>query len=303
MSRRILLPVLLSVVSLAIALAWSAPLRAGPADPLALVLSAGKSTLVVGEPLQIRLRLENHATANMTGDFYLGYDLDRVRILVSKNGAEFAPYVSKAMGNASVKKVGAEPVTILAGGALESDAFVSFDVAHGDLVFSTPGTYRLQAMLFSDFYRTQHTSNVVTLTVTAPSGGDGAALQFIRTNRIEHLLTAEARLFPADEEKVNKLRELIAAFPSSLYTPHAQSGLEALCAAGLTSAGCPPGMACLGDCGFDGAVSVDELVRGVSIALGTLSLSECPVFDGSSDGSVTVDELIKAVGAALGGCR
>lgn len=59
---------------------------------------------------------------------------------------------------------------------------------------------------------------------------------------------------------------------------------------------------CSGDCDGNGGVTVDELVRGVNIALGTRVLAECAAFDGGGDGQVTVDELIAAVRAALEGC-
>ncbi|MBI3386224.1 MAG: hypothetical protein HY027_00640 [Deltaproteobacteria bacterium] len=59
---------------------------------------------------------------------------------------------------------------------------------------------------------------------------------------------------------------------------------------------------CTGDCdGFDG-VTVDELIKGVNIALGIASLSACPVFDITHDDSVTVDELVAAVNDALNSC-
>jgi CSLREA domain-containing protein len=60
--------------------------------------------------------------------------------------------------------------------------------------------------------------------------------------------------------------------------------------------------ACVGDCNGDTSVTVDELVRGVNIALGTLRLHVCPSFDRSGDTAVTVDELVHAVAAALNGC-
>jgi hypothetical protein len=59
---------------------------------------------------------------------------------------------------------------------------------------------------------------------------------------------------------------------------------------------------CLGDCNADGTVTVDELIKGVNIALGTQRLSACTQFDGNGDGVVTVDELVKAVSKALNGC-
>lgn len=59
---------------------------------------------------------------------------------------------------------------------------------------------------------------------------------------------------------------------------------------------------CVGDCGADDAVTIEELIKGVNIALGTAPLSECDVFDADGDGSVTVNEIIKGVNKALAGC-
>ena len=63
-----------------------------------------------------------------------------------------------------------------------------------------------------------------------------------------------------------------------------------------------PGLACGGDCDGDGAVAIDELVRGVGIALGGSALEACPAFDTDGDGAVAINELIAAVDAALSGC-
>jgi len=59
---------------------------------------------------------------------------------------------------------------------------------------------------------------------------------------------------------------------------------------------------CTGDCNGDGNVTVDELVRGVNIALGTTFVEDCTALDANRSGSVTIDELITAVNNALGGC-
>src|SRR5512144_2279746 len=59
---------------------------------------------------------------------------------------------------------------------------------------------------------------------------------------------------------------------------------------------------CVGDCDGGGSVTVDEIVTGVNIALGSLSLDRCPSFDCARHGVVTVDCLIKAVNAVLNGC-
>jgi hypothetical protein len=62
------------------------------------------------------------------------------------------------------------------------------------------------------------------------------------------------------------------------------------------------GSACAGDCNADGAVTVDEVLEGVRIALGSDDVRACPAFNVSSDGVVTVAEVLVAVSSALNGC-
>jgi len=59
---------------------------------------------------------------------------------------------------------------------------------------------------------------------------------------------------------------------------------------------------CAGDCSGDGTVGIDELVRGVSIALGATALADCPSLDADGSQQVTIDELVRAIIAALSGC-
>lgn len=63
-----------------------------------------------------------------------------------------------------------------------------------------------------------------------------------------------------------------------------------------------PGQACTGDCDGDDAVAINELVVGVSIALGALPLETCMAIDADGDGTVTIAELIGAVDHGLAGC-
>lgn len=64
----------------------------------------------------------------------------------------------------------------------------------------------------------------------------------------------------------------------------------------------PPPETCSGDCNGDGTVTVDELIRGVNVALGTAAVDTCAAMDGNADGTVVVNELIAAVNRALSGC-
>jgi hypothetical protein len=57
----------------------------------------------------------------------------------------------------------------------------------------------------------------------------------------------------------------------------------------------------VGDCDLSGEVTVDELVTGVGVALGTASVESCHEADGNDDWNVSIDELVTGVNAALGG--
>lgn len=64
----------------------------------------------------------------------------------------------------------------------------------------------------------------------------------------------------------------------------------------------PAAPTCTGDCDGNDAVTIDELLLGVNIALELRMLRECPVFDATGDRAVTVDEILLAVSNALNGC-
>lgn len=76
----------------------------------------------------------------------------------------------------------------------------------------------------------------------------------------------------------------------------------ALAALLLLPAVTTPVHACIGDCNADALITVDEILRGVAIAIGEARRDTCPAFDADADGAVTVDEIVAAVQAALDGC-
>jgi hypothetical protein len=60
--------------------------------------------------------------------------------------------------------------------------------------------------------------------------------------------------------------------------------------------------ACVGDCGGDGSVTINELITMVNIALGSPDVSTCMSGDTNGDGQITIDEILSAVNNALNGC-
>ena len=61
------------------------------------------------------------------------------------------------------------------------------------------------------------------------------------------------------------------------------------------------GVACVGDCDGSKTVTINELVLGVNIALGTADASSCVAFQ-DENGMVPITQLIKGVNNALNGC-
>lgn len=59
---------------------------------------------------------------------------------------------------------------------------------------------------------------------------------------------------------------------------------------------------CVGDCGVDRQVTVDEILTMVNIALGNAQVSACEAGDANHDNQITVDEILTAVNSALSGC-
>ena len=60
---------------------------------------------------------------------------------------------------------------------------------------------------------------------------------------------------------------------------------------------------CAGDCNADGVVTVNELLRGIRIALGLDQTNTCANSDASSNGLVSIAEVIMGVQRALDGCH
>jgi hypothetical protein len=79
------------------------------------------------------------------------------------------------------------------------------------------------------------------------------------------------------------------------------SMLGALAVLALLVAPATHAQTCVGDCNGDGMVSINELIVGVNIDLGSQPASKCPPFQ-NAQGDVNIAQLIKGVNNALNGC-
>jgi hypothetical protein len=71
----------------------------------------------------------------------------------------------------------------------------------------------------------------------------------------------------------------------------------------LTTCLAAPAVAvCAGDCNGNGTVAINELVRGVNIALGQAAVEMCPAIDTDGMGGASISELVAAVRAVFDGC-
>jgi hypothetical protein len=86
--------------------------------------------------------------------------------------------------------------------------------------------------------------------------------------------------------------------PTSTETPTA-TATSTETATPTPTATPPP---CVGDCSGDGEVTIDEILRGVAIALGVVPFDQCPAFDADGSGTIEIDEIIRGVNNALAAC-
>ena len=132
----------------------------------------------------------------------------------------------------------------------------------------------------------------------AVSGSPDDVVPLHVTNQVEDAQVPPFRAFLSvgDREAVDQTCVPAAGTPPcSGASPVSQIAIDQ----GSVTVG---GMSCVGDCDGSGDVTVDEIIKMVNIALGTIDLSECAAADGSGDGAVTVDEIVQAVNKALTGC-
>jgi len=59
---------------------------------------------------------------------------------------------------------------------------------------------------------------------------------------------------------------------------------------------------CACDCNNSGTVTVDEIIRGVNIAVGSEAVDLCQSLDRNHDNQVDESDLMQAVSDALEGC-
>jgi cysteine-rich repeat protein len=85
-------------------------------------------------------------------------------------------------------------------------------------------------------------------------------------------------------------------------TPTATASTPGTIIPSATPTDTPAPTPCVGDCDGSCDITISELIIGVNIALGTLSIDRCPAFDASGNGGVEINELITAVRNALNGC-
>jgi hypothetical protein len=111
--------------------------------------------------------------------------------------------------------------------------------------------------------------------------------------------------FPATPTSTATMVVTASSTPIATATPTATPSLSPTLAPSSTAT--PTSTAtpafCVGDCNEDDLVTVDEIIRMVSIALGVDELTRCPAADADGNTEVSVDEIIAAVNNALDGCN
>jgi hypothetical protein len=120
------------------------------AEPLKLTIRVGKSSVLVGEPLRLHLRLENRSDKDLTGLFYLNFGSGRLHVLIIPPGQPGFLYWPASLQQAESAEIPLRLITLKAGERREGEEFISYDLRKQDFALPTAGRYDLQAELFFD---------------------------------------------------------------------------------------------------------------------------------------------------------
>jgi fibronectin-binding autotransporter adhesin len=153
--------------------------------------------------------------------------------------------------------------------------------------------------MFGITYKGGAGNDVVLVAGGLPTPASTATLTAAATNTAPPTNTATAQTGTATATSTATQTPSPAGTGTSSATPSGAPGTPT-----FTPTPTPPGGAapCTGDCDGLGAVTVNELVTGVNIALKNELEDVCPRFDADGNDVVTNPELIEAVGIALNGC-
>ncbi len=204
------------------------PAAVSDLEGLQLVVTAERPTLLLGEPLDIEVRVENQGTAPFIGSFDLSAGSNFLTIFTALEGAEFNEFSFPISSQRTDKAI--TSTTLAPGEGLGGTLTLAYDVTLEDWVFSSPGIYLVKAKLAADPATLDDTieSDVVFVTVTQPEGVDGDALTFIIQNGLERFLSPLAGAFLGIDEAVPLLLELVDKFPTSRYATFVREALRPL---------------------------------------------------------------------------
>jgi len=182
---------------------WAAGSLATAADTVQLQATAVKQDLLVGEPLVLMVTMKTGAKVAIDGD--LTWREAPLKVLIDR-GQGFVPYREKRW--VSGWREGDKG--LLAGGQITLEYVLSYDDNLKDSVFPAPVTYRL-VVEYRDDAIGPFRSNVVTLSVQAPSGDEQTVHDVLRRLGPEVSSIHQADRLSPD------LADLVRRFPRSVY--------------------------------------------------------------------------------------
>jgi hypothetical protein len=186
---------------------------------LVLAAEPEKSVFTLGEPLRIRMQLENPTQSDIT----IGRDLDPVygaiQVYISRNGEEFKRYLGPGWGTKD--RFLHETSQISPGEVLKSEITVLFhnsidgrdDLFDSSLPINGVGTYRIRVELYDDSFRRKLTAPLTNVEVGfSPASAEYAISQAVVDDKDGALAFFLQTGDTPQPEVVEKAEQLIERF-------------------------------------------------------------------------------------------
>ena len=226
------------VVALAIAVSvptwWFASTSSSSVPlPPAVTITPAKTAVVAGEPLPVKVEMSNPGAESTTVNVHPSVGFQGLAFSIAQGGAPFRPYAPPSVRAGGLTDLEVSPVTLAPGQKIERTVTLFFNLLAQDFPFPAAGAFSVKATLYTTpgNAATGVDSNTAAITVSAPAGASASAFASLRARELGPLLTAAAVYVLDARFKAADMKQFLADFPATPYTPFVQEAFDATCQA------------------------------------------------------------------------
>jgi len=181
---------------------------------LTLRISTLKGDFLQLEPVPITLELSNETDHPIVGHTAIDFSLHHIKLFVRQSGGRLKEVKELSP---SKERVRVSKKEIVPGERHKSKQILTLDLG---TIFPVPEVYEIQAVLYDAAWRDKVKSNVTTIKVISPEGGNKEAFEFIKNHPTAPYFFSVPEI-TGNAEMLKTLEDFEASFSESTYGGYA----------------------------------------------------------------------------------